>query len=105
MLFARAQHGGKKLLTHVVSRGSEPIPIPESTIIEMAQVPKRLEVIREAEREARKLRPGDKARLNIGGTEWTVQVEAIHEGIASFVLPLLGGHEVKARVEDVRKVG
>lgn len=103
VLFARAQHGGKKLLTHVVSRGSEPIPIPESTIIEMAQVPKRLEVIREAEREARKLRPGDKARLNIGGTEWTVQVEAIHEGIASFVLPLLGGVTHKANVETLRK--
>lgn len=105
VLFCRAQQGKKKLLTHVVSRGVEPIAIPESVIAEMAQVPKRLEVIREAEREARRLRPGDRARFNIGGTEWTVQVEAIHEGIASFILPLLGGQRVTANVEDMRKVG
>jgi len=103
VMFARAQQGNRKLLTHVVSRGADPIAIPESVIADMAQVPQRLETIREAEREARRIRPGDKARLNIGGTEWTVQIEAIHEGIASFVLPLLGGATHKANVEALRK--
>ena len=103
VLFARAQQGNRKLITHVVSRGADPIAIPESVIADMAQVPQRLETIREAEREKRRIRPGDKARLNIGGTEWTVQIEAIHEGIASFVLPLLGGATHKASVEALRK--
>ena len=103
VLFSRAQQGNRRLLTHVVSRGSVPIAIPESVIADMAQVPQRLEIIREAEREKRRIRPGDKARVNIGGTEWTVQIEAIHEGIASFILPLLGGATHKANVETLRK--
>lgn len=105
VLFARAQHGGKKLLTHVVSRGADPIAIPESVIAEMAQVPQRLETIRQAEREARRIKPGDRAEIKIGGIPWVVQVEAIHEGIASFILPLLGGATHKAAVDAMRKIG
>lgn len=100
VLFARSR--GK--LTKVVSQGADPIAIPESVIADMEQVPQRLDAIREAEREKRMIRQGDKARLNIGGTEWTVQIDAIHEGIASFVLPLLGGHEVRAPIDGLRKV-
>lgn len=100
VLFARSR--GK--LLKVVSDRGEPVAIPEGVIADMAQVPQRLEAIRAAEREKRMIRPGDKAKLKIGETEWTVQVDAIHEGIAHFILPLLGGRPGSAPVGGMTKV-
>jgi hypothetical protein len=97
VLFSRSR--GK--LLRVVSHNGEPVAVPEGVIASMAQVPQRLATIREAEREKRMVKPGDKVAVQIGGVEWTVEVNRIHEGIASFVIPLLGGREVQAPVDSL----
>lgn len=106
VLFARAR--GK--LLKVVSHQGEPVPIPETEMAKMKHLPQRLAAIREAEaaiREAeaakRRINVGDKVSLQIGGIEWQVTVDRIHAGIASFIIPLLGGREVQVPVETLRK--
>jgi hypothetical protein len=99
VLFARSR--GK--LLRVVSHNGDPVAVPEETIAAMAQVPQRLASIREAEAAKRRLNPGDKATVSIAGIEWQVTVDRIHAGIAHFVVPLLGGREVQAPVETLRK--
>lgn len=93
----------RKKLSHVVSHNGEPVAVPESVIASMAQVPQRLAVIREAEQAKRMIKPGDKVAVQIGGVEWTVEVSRIHAGIASFIVPLLGGREVQAPVDTLIK--
>lgn len=99
VLFARSR--GK--LLKVVSDKGRPIAVPESVIMDMAKVPQRLETIREAERAKRMIRPGDKVTVDIAGISWTVEVDRIHAGIASLILPLLGGREVQRPVDALRK--
>jgi len=99
VLFARSR--GK--LLKVVSHNGDPVAVPEKTIAAMAQVPQRLASIREAEAAKRRLNPGDKATVSIAGIEWQVTVDRIHAGIAHFIVPLLGGREVQAPVETLRK--
>lgn len=99
VLFARSR--GK--LLKVVSHNGEPLPIPESEICKMRLVPQRLASIREAEAAKRRLNPGDKATVSIAGIQWQVTVDRIHAGVASFIIPLLGGREVQAPVETLRK--
>ena len=99
VLFARSR--GK--LLKVVSHNGEPLPIPESEIGKMRLVPQRLASIREAEAARRRLNPGDKATVSIAGIEWQVTVDRIHAGIAHFIVPLLGGREVQAPVDALRK--
>lgn len=98
-LFARSR--GK--LLKVVSHQGEPVPIPEAEMAKMKHLPQRLAAIREAEAAKRRINVGDKVALQIGGVEWQVTVDRIHAGIASFVIPLLGGREVQAPVETLRK--
>lgn len=99
VLFARSR--GK--LLRVVSHNGEPVAVPESVVASMTQVPQRLATIREAEMERRRIKPGDKVAVQIAGVEWQVTVDRIHAGIASFVIPLLGGREVQAPVETLQK--
>lgn len=99
VLFARSR--GK--LLRVVSHNGDPVAVPEETIAAMAQVPQRLASIREAEAAKRRLNPGDKATVSIAGIQWQVTVDRIHAGVASFIIPLLGGREVQAPVETLRK--
>lgn len=99
VLFDRAR--GK--LSRVVSHNGQPVAVPESVIASMAQVPERLATMREAEADRRMIKPGDKASVTVAGIEWTVSVHSIHAGIASFVIPLLGGREVNAPVAALRK--
>lgn len=96
-------HRSRGKLLKVVSHNGEPFPVPEKTIAEMDKVPQRLAAIREAEAAKRRVNAGDIVRVKISGIEWQVTVDRIHAGIANFVLPLLGGHEVKAPVEALRK--
>lgn len=100
VLFARSR--GK--LLRVVSHNGHPVAVPEETIAAMAQVPERLATIREAEAAKRRINAGDRAAVNIAGIEWQVTVDRIHAGIAHFVVPLLGGREVQAPVDGLRKV-
>lgn len=99
VLFARSR--GK--LLKVVSHNGEPVPVPECEMAKMQKLPLRLAAIREAEMQKRIIRPRDKVAVTIAGVEWTVEVDRIDAGIASFVLPLLGGREVHAPVESLRK--
>lgn len=99
VLFARSR--GK--LLRVVSHNGEPVAVPEDVIAAMAQVPQRLASIRDAERERRMVKAGDRVSVQIAGVEWQVTVDRIHAGIASFVIPLLGGREVQAPVDSLRK--
>ena len=99
VLFARCR--GK--LLRVVSHNGEPFPMPEAEFEKMQQVPQRLAIIREAEMQKRVIRPRDKVVIDIAGIEWTVEVDRIHAGIASFILPLLGGREVHRPVDALRK--
>lgn len=99
VLFARSR--GK--LLKVVSDKGQPVPIPESEMAKMKQLPQRLATIRDAEAAKRRLNPGDRATVSLGGIEWQVTVDRIHAGIAHFVVPLLGGREVGAPVEALRK--
>ena len=99
VLFSRSR--GK--LLRVVSHNGRPVPVPESVIAAMAQVPQRLAAIREAERERRAVKVGDVVSVQIAGIEWQVTVDRIHAGIASFVIPLLGGREVQAPLETLSK--
>lgn len=99
VLFARSR--GK--LLKVVSHNGEPVAISEDIIARMHQVPQRLAAIREAEAAKRRINVGDKVSLQIAGVEWQVTVDRIHAGIAHFIIPLLGGREVQAPVETLRK--
>lgn len=99
VLFARAR--GK--LLRVVSHNGQPVPISEDTLARMRQVPHRLAEIREAEAARRRINPGDRATVTIAGIEWQVTVDRIHAGIASFIVPLLGGGTVNMPVEALKK--
>ena len=99
VLFARSR--GK--LLRVVSHNGNPVAVPETVIASMAQAPQRLATIREAERDRRTVKAGDTVSVQIAGIEWQVTVDRIHAGIASFVIPLLGGREVQAPVDSLRK--
>ncbi len=101
VLFSRSR--GK--LLRVVSHNGQPFPVPEATIAEMDKVPQRLEAIRQAEAEKRRINPGDRVVVHISGIEWQVTVDRIHAGIAHFVMPLLGGREARAPAHGLRKVG
>lgn len=91
-------------LLKVVSHNGTPLPIPESEMAKMKHLPKRLEAIRAEEMQKRTIHARDKVEVSVGGVQWQVTVDRIDAGIAHFVIPLLGGREVKAPVETLRKV-
>lgn len=91
-------------LTRVVSHNSVPMQIPESSIAQMQHVPRRIEEIREAARQARMIRPGDKAEITDGPLSgWVVDVTRIDAGIAHFVVPLLGERETAIPVARLER--
>lgn len=93
-------------LSRVVGMNGEPMPVTDDVMAQMEKVPERLEVIRKREIEKRTLRPGDKAKVASGPFEgWVVEVQQIHAGIASFIVPLFGGETVgKAEEATLRKI-
>lgn len=101
VLFDRAR--GK--LSGVVSRDGLPLAIPEAAILQMRHVPERLALIRERDRIARIVRPGDRASVTTGPLAgWTVDVESIHGGIARIVVPLLGRSSVEISVANLARI-
>lgn len=100
VLFARSR--GK--LSKVVSHNGLPLAVSDDVINNMAQVPQRLETIRDAERAKRTISKGDKAEVMIAGTSWTVEVESVHAGIASFILPFFGGKTATSPLHEMKKV-
>lgn len=92
-------------LSAVVCQDGVPLPIPESILSEMQDVPQRLREMHEARAAARIIKPGDKAMVKDGPFEgWQVDVTAISGGVASFLLPLLGMEEAKIPVSRLEKV-
>ena len=89
----------------VICRSGEPYPVPERAMMEMRQVPGRIEEVRAARAREREIHPGDRVEVDLGGASWQVDISRINAGIAHFVLPLMGGQEVSAPVATLRKVG
>lgn len=101
VLFDRAK--GK--ISKVIARDGVPLEIPEQAMLEMRQVPRRIEAMREEIRRASEIRPGDRAEIVAGPLAgWTVDVTRIHAGIAHFIVPLLGRSEAKIAMGDMRKI-
>ena len=96
----------KGKLTRVVSdMHGTPLAIPERVLAEMQQVPQRIETIRQQQAEANRIKPGDRVTVLDGSMAgWCMPVERIHEGIAYFVLPILGGREVAVDEARIAKV-
>lgn len=88
-----------------ISHGEHAIAIPVAAIARMAQIPERLAFLARQQIEHNTIRPGDKAHVTVAGCDWLVDVSGINRGLASFILPLLGGHEVEMPVERMRKAG
>ncbi len=86
-----------------ISHGERAIAIPTEAIARMAQIPERLALLARQRIEANTIRPGDKAHVTVAGVDWLVDVSGINRGLATFLLPLLGGREVEMPVERMRK--
>ncbi len=92
-------------LSAVISYQGQPVSIPDAVIAEMEQVPGRLAVQREEYRKARVINGGDKARITEGAMEgWIVDISEVRNGIASFLIPLLGDRITTMPVGRMSKV-
>ena len=93
-------------ITGVICRDCLPLPVPERQMMQMMQVPRSLEIIRERERIAKTLFPGDRARvISVPFADWQVDITRVHEGIARFMVPFLGSQrEVEHPITDLLKV-
>jgi transcription antitermination factor NusG len=93
-----------KKVGQVIAQGGKPYAIPERAMTEMADMPHFLASRMAAIREANTVHPGDMARICDGvAAGWTVQVTAIHNGVARYFIPLLGGRETEIAVDRLQK--
>lgn len=91
-------------LRRVVGRDGRPAAVSDAGMAEMARVPQRLEAMRRAAQEARRIGPGDRARIRDGAMAgWVVEVSEVHAGIARFVVPLLGERRCDMEVGRLEK--
>lgn len=92
-------------VSRVVGIDGVPLPVSDDVMAQMAMVPERLEAIRKREVEKRTIRAGDKARI-LGGVMdgWVVDVSEVHEGVARFIVPILGQRETRMEVTRMMKV-
>lgn len=94
-------------LSRVIGVNGSPLPVDDEVMAQMEQVPQRLEIIRQREKEKRTISPGDKVRIASGIMEgWLVDVSAVHAGIAKLILPqaLLGISETQVAVSRLQKI-
>lgn len=90
----------------VVTHDGHPLVIPEEALERMEQMPEALAEARRAEAERHRVQPGKRARIVGGAMDgWQVDVSRIDGALAYFILPLLGGREVSAPVDAMRRVG
>lgn len=93
-------------LTRVIGTSGAPLAITEAVMLRMSEVPGRLRALRQREREARRVRSGDRVRIRDGAMSgWVVEVSAVDRGLARFVCPMLGGGDVVLPVERLDKLG
>ena len=99
---------GCRWLSRVIGVDGNPLPVSDDVMSQMEQVPQRLEVIRQRERDRRIISPGDRVRITSGAMEgWVVDVSSVHAGIARLILPqsLLGISEAQVEVAHLQKTG
>ncbi len=102
VLYSRAN--GKVI--GVVGHDGRPVAVPEKQMREMKMLPKTIAQLYAQEVEARRVRPGDKARvLDEAGVmgDWIVDVASVTGGIAKVLLPLFGGREAEVLVEELER--
>lgn len=93
-------------LSRVIAIDGRPLPVSESAMSEMAKVPPRLSAMRRREEEARIVRPGDEVELLDGPMQgWVVEVAEVHQGLARFLVPLLGSAMAEVPLQRVAKLG
>lgn len=91
-------------LRRVVGCDGRPAPVSDDAMAEMARVPWRLEAMRKAAEEARRIVPGDRALIRDGAMAgWVVEVREVHAGIARLVVPILGNRVTQISVERLDK--
>ncbi|RDD69223.1 transcription termination/antitermination protein NusG [Paracoccus versutus] len=96
---------GCKWLSRVIGVNGNPLPVSDETMALMAQVPERLEVIRQREAEKRIIRRGDRVEIIDGAMQgWIVDISAVHAGVARFMIPLLGEREAEIGIDRLRKL-
>lgn len=94
-----------RYIQKVVGLHGRPMPVRDEVIAEMERVPGRLAILRQKLRDARKVKPGCKAKIMDGALAgWVVDVEDIDAGIAHFVIPLLGGRRTAFPVSGLERV-
>ncbi|MEX5600714.1 transcription termination/antitermination NusG family protein [Pseudophaeobacter sp. C1-32P7] len=91
----------------VVGRDGRPLPVPDEEMRRMRRLPSTIKKIYADQQEAKRIRPGDKARmLDDAGVmaDWVVDVSAVNGGIARIFLPLLGGREATVSVDTLERI-
>lgn len=94
-----------KHLRGVVGIAGTPVAISDAEIGRMKQLPARLAAMQQAEADRLRINPGDKAQI-IGGAMdgWVVDVADVSNGLARFIVPLLGERLTDMPVERLAKV-
>lgn len=93
-------------ISRAVGHDGVPLPVSDEVMAEMAAVPQVLAQLRARQIAARTIQPGDRARVLDGPLAgWVVEVTEVRNGIARFLLPLLGGAEGEAHVAGLDKRG
>jgi hypothetical protein len=95
-----SQSSGK--ISDIFHCGERLVVMRDEDLMQMRQVPDRLRDMREAAREAARIRPGDKVTITTGRMEgWEITVDSVADGVIRFTAP--GGFPVKVAEERVTK--
>lgn len=96
---------GSRFVASVVGIGGTPMPIRDDDMARMEMVPQRLAVLREAQRQARVIRAGDRVRIRDGGLEgWIVDVSEVTGNLARLLVPILGHRLAGVPLDRLEKV-
>lgn len=95
---------GNLHLSGVVGHAGQPMRITKDDWAKMKLLPDRMREKREEEEEQRRIHVGDQVEVIEGPfSEYVVEVINLKGTIATILLPLLGGGEVKINLQNLRK--
>jgi hypothetical protein len=98
--FLFSQSRGK--ISDVMRIGERPVALADSDLMQMREVPERLQSMREAIEDAKRVKPGDTVTIMAGGfTGWQVKVDDVIAGVIRFTAP--GGLPVSVAEGKVSK--
>jgi transcription antitermination factor NusG len=81
--FLFSQSRGK--ISDVMRIGERPVALADSDLMQMREVPERLQSMREAIEDAKRVRPGDTVRIISGGlNDWLWEVDDVTGGVVRF---------------------